>query len=114
MEFHKVKSTNIDAIAYEGSTLRVRFRNGSEYAYDNVTETEHVELMEAESKGRWMASFVAKRSGVVRAKKPDVKTRREATATKAEPNTSAATFAGVLMRSQIKRTSRIATFCVTK
>jgi len=58
MNMTSVSSSNISAIGYEGSTLRVRFNNGSLYDYYNVPASVYDGLMSAPSKGSYLASRV--------------------------------------------------------
>lgn len=57
MELIPVESSNIAAIGYESGTLHVRFKDGATYQYADVTEDQHVALMAAPSKGRWLKEF---------------------------------------------------------
>ena len=113
MLIQSVKSSNIDAIGYEDGTLKVRFRNGGEYEYPDTSEADHADFMESASKGKWLNAFVAARSGVTQTKKPEAAPmKKEAPTVKA--SSSAAEFAGGVMRAQMSRTSRVATFRVPK
>ena len=60
MKLIPVSSSNIAEIGYEGTTLYVRFRSGSLYAYYNVPESVFRELMLASSHGRYLDSHVKK------------------------------------------------------
>lgn len=53
-------STNIAAVGYSKSkcVLRVRFRDGSEYEYENVPRTPFLELMDAPSIGVHFAAHI--------------------------------------------------------
>ena len=55
MEMKKVKSSNISAIGYdiESKKLRVRFSNGSEYDYEEVSQETFVAFISASSTGRY-------------------------------------------------------------
>lgn len=55
MNYIKVKSNNIDEVAYdqENKVLFVRFKNGGHYSYENVSKELYEELMKAESKGKF-------------------------------------------------------------
>ena len=109
MLMQAVKSFNIDSIGYEDGTLKVRFRNGGEYEYPDTSEAEHADLMESASKGKWLNAFVAARSGVMQTRKPEaLPARKEAPVVKAP--SSAAEFAGGVMRAQISRVTRRASF----
>lgn len=58
MNMKTVSSSNIASIGYEGSTLYVRFNNGSLYEYYNVPPSIHTGLMSAASHGSYLASQV--------------------------------------------------------
>lgn len=58
MNMIPVTSSNISAIGYEGSTLYVRFNNGSLYEYYNVPSSVYSGLMSASSHGSYLASHV--------------------------------------------------------
>lgn len=53
-----VKSSNLDELALQGSTLKVRFKGGAEYHYYGVPETVFDEVVAAESVGRTFNSSV--------------------------------------------------------
>ena len=55
-----VESSNIRAVGYEPRTLEVEFRNGSVYAYSDVPDSVHQELMQAESKGKFLNAKIKK------------------------------------------------------
>jgi hypothetical protein len=115
MQMQPVRSSNIAAVGYENGTLAVRFHNGSEYEYPGTSESDHADFLGSESKGRWLNQFVALRSGVTRTKTSNVQpVKKEANAVKAEQSNSSAAFAGGVMRSQISRTTRTATFRVPR
>ena len=59
----KVRSSNIEAIGYEGTTLKVQFktkdgRPGATYVYHDVPAHVHKELMGAESIGGYFGSYI--------------------------------------------------------
>lgn len=110
MLMQKVKSSNIDSIGYEDGTLKVRFRNGGEYEYPDTFEAEHADFMESASKGKWLNAFVAARSGVTQTKKPEAAPMKKEAPTVKASSTSAAEFAGGVMRAQISRVTRRASF----
>lgn len=58
MNMIPVSSSNISAIGYEGSTLYVRFNNGSLYEYYSVPVSTYNGLMSASSHGSYLASHV--------------------------------------------------------
>lgn len=55
-----VSSSNIAAIGYDPATmtLEVEFLNGSVYQYLDVPEGEFMNLMGADSKGRYLNQFI--------------------------------------------------------
>lgn len=55
MDYQRVSSSSIAAIAYERSTatLGVRFHRGYEYSYFSVPEGVFRELLSADSKGQY-------------------------------------------------------------
>lgn len=52
MQYQTVESSNIAAIAHDGDTLGVRFKNGSEYQYAGVSPVLFEQLISAASIGR--------------------------------------------------------------
>lgn len=54
----KVKSSNIAAIGYEGTTLKVQFNSGTTWSYHDVPAHVHKELMGAESIGGYFGSHI--------------------------------------------------------
>lgn len=50
--FINVSSSNIEALALEGNILKVKFKKGSEYHYDGVSEALFKDLLEAPSIGK--------------------------------------------------------------
>ena len=58
MNMISVSSSNLDAVGYEKGTLYVRFKNGSLYSYSGVPEYVYNELMNASSKGHYLATYV--------------------------------------------------------
>lgn len=58
MKFEPVKSSNVEAVAYETGTLLVRFTGGAVYRYRGVMSSEHAALMAAESKGAHLARHI--------------------------------------------------------
>ena len=65
MKMVSVNSSNLSAVGYdsETSTMHVRFNSGRLYAYYNVPESVHRELMNASSHGSYFNSFVKGRYG---------------------------------------------------
>ncbi len=55
---HQVESSNIDSIGFEDNTLEVKFKSGATYEYLGVPEEVYVEMMNAESKGRYLAQNI--------------------------------------------------------
>jgi hypothetical protein len=53
-----VKSSNVDAIGYRGTTLYVRFKGGGLYTYEGVPSEVYHAGLAAESVGSWFSSAV--------------------------------------------------------
>lgn len=62
------RSSNITAVRYQSEQqwLFVRFKNGGEYAYLDVTQAEYLNLVEAESIGRFLNGQIKPGHGFVR------------------------------------------------
>lgn len=62
MELTKVKSSNVDAVGYleQDGVLLVRFKDGTLYARTGVQPAQYIQLLEAESKGAWLAPWRGK------------------------------------------------------
>jgi hypothetical protein len=60
MNMQPVESSNIQAIGYDPltATLRVTFNNGTSYDYFGVAVEEHIDLMDAESKGKYLNACI--------------------------------------------------------
>lgn len=60
MERERVSSSNIESIGYDSNseTLEIEFLNGSIYQYFDIPEHVFVELMEADSHGKYLASNI--------------------------------------------------------
>jgi hypothetical protein len=52
MSWNKVKSSNIEAMAYVEGVVKVRFKNGTEYHYQGVPEEVFLSVVNAESVGK--------------------------------------------------------------
>jgi hypothetical protein len=73
MNLHPIDgSSNVAAAGIDAGTMRVRFHDGSEYEYPNVTEAQFQAFLEAPSKGAWLQEFVTARSGKRVTKKPEI------------------------------------------
>lgn len=57
-EMIQVKSTTIHSIGYESFTLYVRFLSGKTYAYHGVSESRYKAMLAAQSKGRYLHTFI--------------------------------------------------------
>lgn len=55
MNMNPVISSNIAAVGYDGSTLRILFHSGGLYDYYNVPASVYENLMHATSKGHYHA-----------------------------------------------------------
>jgi len=62
MERKAVESSNLKSVGYdeEKELLEIEFKNGSVYQYADVPEEIHEELMNAESKGRYLREKITK------------------------------------------------------
>jgi len=58
MERLPVKSSNIKTIGYKEGILEVEFTSGSVYQYNEVPQEIYVNILEAESKGKYFAKVV--------------------------------------------------------
>jgi hypothetical protein len=58
-----VVSSNIEAVGYDqdAKKLRVKFKKGSTYEYDDVPFSEYEAMMDAESVGSYFASHIKDR-----------------------------------------------------
>jgi hypothetical protein len=57
MQMHPVKSSHIEAIGHEGTTMHVRFKGSGTYAYDGVTSEGFEKLKGAASVGKHLAKM---------------------------------------------------------
>ncbi|MFQ9516420.1 MAG: KTSC domain-containing protein [Eubacterium sp.] len=55
MNMIPVSSSNLSAVGYDGSTLRISFHSGGVYDYYNVPASVYENLMNAPSKGKYHA-----------------------------------------------------------
>lgn len=53
-----VSSSNLKAVDYDGGDLLVAFRNGTLYRYLGVPYTKYVGLLNASSKGKFLAQYI--------------------------------------------------------
>ena len=60
MQYISVVSSNVEKVGYDKDThsLGICFKNGSEYIYPDVEESTYNELMNAESKGSYVANNI--------------------------------------------------------
>ena len=58
MVMKSVESSNIGAVGFEGGTLRVKFKNGSEYEYKSVPEEYYEAMMKAKSAGSFLTQNI--------------------------------------------------------
>lgn len=60
MDMHKVLSSNIDSIGYDPTarSLRVAFKGGAVYVYPGVPPKIYDGLVNAESKGSFLAKII--------------------------------------------------------
>ena len=58
MNMIPVSSSNLQAVGYDGETLRIQFRSGGIYDYYNVPAFVYNGLMNAPSKGSYHAAYI--------------------------------------------------------
>ena len=58
MNMIPVNSSNLSAVGYDGSTLRISFHSGGVYDYYNVPASVYEDLMNAPSKGKYHAAYI--------------------------------------------------------
>ena len=60
MELRRVSSSNLYAVGYDDTTLklRVKFHSGSVYEYSNVPDWQYARLMGATSKGSYFDAYI--------------------------------------------------------
>lgn len=63
MDWKQVESSNISAMAHEGTTMGVTFNSGTTYLYDNVGRETFDEIISADSVGGKFNSIVKKNPG---------------------------------------------------
>ena len=61
MKRAKVESSNIASIGHDGSILEVEFNSGAVYQYENVPIATYVELLQAESVGKYFNKNIKSR-----------------------------------------------------
>lgn len=57
MEHIKVKSSNIESVAHDGTTLHVQYRHGGLYEFEGVSKDDFNELLNADSIGKHLNSM---------------------------------------------------------
>ena len=74
-----VKSSNIDAVGHNASDRRltVKFKNGTQHTYDNVSREDYDALVNAKSVGSHFAQHIRNRGGVATKAKPKRKPGRK-------------------------------------
>ncbi len=60
MKFVEVKSSTIKAIAYDNSTLYVEFKSGGVYKFNNISNMQYLNFLNAKSKGKHFAETIKK------------------------------------------------------
>ena len=60
MQTHKVDSSNLKEVSYDGQNLQVKFKNDTVYEYYDVGAEVFQNLLSAESKGRYFNEYVKK------------------------------------------------------
>jgi hypothetical protein len=54
-----VKSSNIQSMGHDGSRLFVRFKNGTLYSYEGVSQDAYKAGLEADSVGKWFRGEIS-------------------------------------------------------
>ena len=57
MNLKPVSSSRMNAVGWENNTMYIRFKNGSVYAYMNVSESQYIEFINSPSLGSALARF---------------------------------------------------------
>lgn len=57
MKMVPVKSSNITHVGHHGTTLHVSYKGGAKYRFEPVTEGQYNDLLESESKGKFLNSL---------------------------------------------------------
>lgn len=57
MNLRPVSSSRMDAVGWENNTMYIRFKNGSIYAYSNVSESEYHRFISSYSLGHELVNF---------------------------------------------------------
>lgn len=57
MTMQPVKSSNLTHVGHHGETLHVTFKGGVKYSYRPVTADQFQQLLDAESKGKFLLSL---------------------------------------------------------
>lgn len=58
MDLKEVKSSNISKVGYEDDNLYVQYNSGNLYRYKKVPKNVYKDLLESDSKGRYINSSV--------------------------------------------------------
>jgi hypothetical protein len=66
MERQPVISSNIKSIGFdkETTTLEIEFKNGTVYRYEPISEDTYLELIQAESVGKYFNQHIKNASGI--------------------------------------------------
>ncbi|MDR3595150.1 KTSC domain-containing protein [Clostridium sp.] len=57
MNLRPVSSSRMNAVGWENNTMYIRFKNGSVYAYMNVSESQYTDFINSPSLGSALAQF---------------------------------------------------------
>jgi len=59
MHMEPTESSNVESIGYDRKSqkMRVKFRKGTTYEYENVTDTDHRLMVDSKSKGKHLHSI---------------------------------------------------------
>ena len=63
MQWENVESSLLTAVAHEGTTLFLRFKDGKEYSYANVGDEMYKRMREAPSIGKFFMQYIRNDKG---------------------------------------------------
>ncbi len=75
----EINSSAIRGIEHDGKRLRVHFRNGGVYDYDDIAPETVEELMSAESPGRYLQDNIIATTTGVRAREDEIEVTEDDT-----------------------------------
>ncbi|EKQ56333.1 MULTISPECIES: KTSC domain-containing protein [unclassified Clostridium] len=57
MNLRSVSSSRMNAVGWENNTMYIKFKDGSVYAYMNVSESQYIDFINSPSLGSALARF---------------------------------------------------------